>query len=86
MFKMSLDPLFGASLLAMAGVSLTSKSAVRPPSRAGSLLQGIAFSGGRVEVVEGAVDGQFAEHHDLLNAQQGFVVGGFVKFFESMDS
>ena len=55
-------------------------------SRASPLPQGIGFSGGRVEVVEGAVAGQFAEHHDLLNAQQGLAVGGFVKFFESMDS
>ena len=37
------------------GVSFTSMSADRPLSRAGSLLQGIRFSGGRVEVVEGAV-------------------------------
>jgi hypothetical protein len=86
MFKMSLDPLVGASLLVMAGVSLTSKSADRPLSRAGSLPQGIGVSGGWVEIVEGADDGQFAEHHDLLNAQQGLAVGGFVKFFESMDS
>jgi hypothetical protein len=49
MFNMSLDPLVGASLLVVAGVSLTSKSADRPLSRAGSLPQGVGVSGGFVE-------------------------------------